>query len=737
MNRAWNFGLGTILLLLFTAFTARGLLTAPPAIISDHDFITERAFTRLAYILGDEMPHPVDSDANDAVRARLIAEIEAMGFTPIIRDDFHCITSWGALSCARVQNVMFWVTAPGDDAIVLASHYDSVAAGPGAADDGSGVAVSLEVAQIIKTRKMSRPVMVLITDGEETGLIGAASFVENDTLAKDIGAIISMEARGNTGRISMFETGTPNGRDIAVLSMKGTKPASSSLIANIYDMMPNGTDVTEFKALDIDVANYAMASDPEFYHTPGDNLANLNRGSLFHMGANALAAVEAYDAQSPGQGDGQWMYTDVVGLFMIKMPQILALPFIIFGGLLSFVAYFSRREGRWITPLLIPPAALFAGVGLAIGLTALVALIRPELYYAAANAWAIRGVQNGAALLGAVAVLTLIGKSVDPLRLAFSGWMWLAGLGAALTLFIPGTAILFALPLLLAAIGGIFALTRRIFSAKVMLAIGALIFAVFSIMTTAVGEVMLFPEHAAPFTVLVVLSFTLIAPLFWRPAMNSRRVKWASSLAGAALSVIFVIAAITVPAYSVYAPRGLSVMHVAVEDGSAHYAVRGTEKLPDAMTVAHDFKVGALDGFYGDHMMADAPNLNMTAPGFEILSDVTNGDSRQISLRISAPQTDMIYAQIKADPLTVKSITINEHKTVGDLNRFRCVGRTCRDLMVTVDMDSAVVDPALTLTGYQYGLGEDSQALLAARPDWALPQHRGDLRIVELTAPLE
>ena len=37
----------------------------------------------------------------------------------------------------------------GKPAVLLACHYDSVAAGPGAADDGAGVATTLEVARAL------------------------------------------------------------------------------------------------------------------------------------------------------------------------------------------------------------------------------------------------------------------------------------------------------------------------------------------------------------------------------------------------------------------------------------------------------------------------------------------------------------------------------------------------------------------------------------------------------------
>ena len=64
-------------------------------------------------------------------------------------------------------------------ALVLTAHYDSVEASPGFGDDGIGVAVWLEVAHLLKQQPPTQPVVFLLTDGEETGLLGAQAFVDN------------------------------------------------------------------------------------------------------------------------------------------------------------------------------------------------------------------------------------------------------------------------------------------------------------------------------------------------------------------------------------------------------------------------------------------------------------------------------------------------------------------------------------------------------------------------------
>src|SRR5690606_26753261 len=96
---------------------------------------------------------------------------EAVGVSP---EEFG-----GAASVGRVHNVSAVIegTAP-TGRIVLAAHYDSVPSGPGAADDGAGVAAILEAARALQAGgPPENDVVLLLTDGEERGLleIGRAS----------------------------------------------------------------------------------------------------------------------------------------------------------------------------------------------------------------------------------------------------------------------------------------------------------------------------------------------------------------------------------------------------------------------------------------------------------------------------------------------------------------------------------------------------------------------------------
>lgn len=61
--------------------------------------------------------------------------------------------------------------------IVVGAHYDSVPAGPGAADDGTGVAIVLAAARYLaELPRRDHPVDFVLFDQEEVGLVGSAVY---------------------------------------------------------------------------------------------------------------------------------------------------------------------------------------------------------------------------------------------------------------------------------------------------------------------------------------------------------------------------------------------------------------------------------------------------------------------------------------------------------------------------------------------------------------------------------
>ena len=142
--------------------------------------------------------------------------------------------------------------------MLVASHYDSVPAGPGASDDGAGVAANLEVARVLQSRRPSRhSIIFLFDEGEEQGLLGAHAFVEAHPWAKEVRAVVNVDARGTSGGSLMFETGSANNWLIEMYVRAVPHPMTSSIYYAVYKLLPNDTDFSVFHPFGYQGFNFA------------------------------------------------------------------------------------------------------------------------------------------------------------------------------------------------------------------------------------------------------------------------------------------------------------------------------------------------------------------------------------------------------------------------------------------------------------------------------------------------
>src|SRR4029434_9642495 len=123
--------------------------------------------------------------------------------------------------------------------------------------------------QVISLRsgpQLAHDVMVVITDGEEAGLLGAAAFVREHAWAKDVGVTLNFEARGTTGRSYMSETG-PGNLDVVRVLRRVRDVSATSLSVTVYRSLPNDTDLSEMAALGKPALNFAFADGVAAYDT--------------------------------------------------------------------------------------------------------------------------------------------------------------------------------------------------------------------------------------------------------------------------------------------------------------------------------------------------------------------------------------------------------------------------------------------------------------------------------------
>ncbi|MDZ4376512.1 MAG: M20/M25/M40 family metallo-hydrolase, partial [Phenylobacterium sp.] len=359
------------------AFSDQLLPESAPIGASPLGFSAERAFADITLMAQE--PHPMGSPANARVRDLLVARMTELGLSPQVRPGVGVRQPRGAadlLIAGLVENVVGIL--PGRDrskpAVAIMSHYDSVPGSPGAADDIMGVAASLEAVRAIKARGTpARDVMLIVTDGEEMGLLGANHFFRRDPLARRVGLVINLEARGSTGRVNMFQTSPRNGELIELFTKTAARPASSSLAVMLYEQMPNDTDLTETLDAGIPGLNYAIIGRLFDYHSATSTPENLDRGSLQDMGTQALAvtAEAAFAPELPGQAPSP-IYSNLFGDTVIAYPVWFGwVLLVVIAIMLAFAVRWARHSGEF------PAADILRGMGaLAFGAIGAVAVLQ-------------------------------------------------------------------------------------------------------------------------------------------------------------------------------------------------------------------------------------------------------------------------------------------------------------------------------------------------------------------------
>jgi hypothetical protein len=202
-----------------------------------------------------------------------------------------------------------------------------VKAGPGAGDSGAGVAAILEIARILRLRPPRNHVVLLLTDGEEAGLLGAQAFVRDHPLASRVDVAVNLDARGSSGPSLMYQTSDGNLQLIRLFAHAVRRPVTGSMFNLVYQRMPNNTDFTIFTDAGIAGFNLAFIGSPRNYHTRNDTVANLDPRSLQHTGDNALALLSALDRTAGSlQSNVDAVYFDVLTVCTIWWPVPWSLP---------------------------------------------------------------------------------------------------------------------------------------------------------------------------------------------------------------------------------------------------------------------------------------------------------------------------------------------------------------------------------------------------------------------------
>lgn len=244
-------------------------------------------------------PHSIfDTEENQLGLQYILSQLHSWGFVEGDRTDIPAYMIQRFMSndddhqAFYLDNIIVHIPAnaaePSGDALMFMGHTDSVPMGSGASDDGVAVATMLEAiryytGQMENGYTISNDLVFCFVNGEEFGMYGSEMFMRefagfNDVLSR-IRFGVNLESRGTSGTLIMFETAANNYNTIRLFSEINRNIFTCSVATMIYDMMPNGTDFSNFKEA-YQGLNFANLGGGENYHTQNDDTAHLGKTYL-------------------------------------------------------------------------------------------------------------------------------------------------------------------------------------------------------------------------------------------------------------------------------------------------------------------------------------------------------------------------------------------------------------------------------------------------------------------------
>ena len=464
----------TLLLLValsLSASTRTGQVGPEPSNADASEFSSARAMGLVEDMAREA--HPPGSPEHTRVRELLLERLRQLGVEPEVQTatsllEFPASTGErdGVAQVATVRNIVARI--PGSNptgAVLITAHYDGRGIAPGAGDDASGVATIVEAVRALLTGPTLRnDIIVLITDAEELGLLGARAFVDQHPWMPEVDLVLSFEMRGGGGPSIMFETNERNGWVVRALKAFDPHPFANSMSYEVYERLTRDTDFTPFKEAGVQGLNFAAIDNAHVYHQVYDSPENLSESTLQHHGVRALEGLRYFanaDLTSVNDANVVFFSVPVLGLVVYDQIWVLAVSFLnlaLFALLLASARRAGSRPSRMALGAVL--SLLLLAATYALGDAAFGWLTRYHAEYGSlqgsafhSEGWYVLGlVFTGLLLVSSLSVVTRrwvapsefqVGAMMIPLLVAVAAgfvaplaamniqWPWAAGLLAA------------------------------------------------------------------------------------------------------------------------------------------------------------------------------------------------------------------------------------------------------------------------------------------------------------------
>lgn len=174
--------------------------------------------------------------------------------------------------------------------VVIGAHHDSVAGAPGANDDASGTATTLELARVLANMPTDTEVRFVTFGAEENGLLGSYAYVDSlsDEERERIVAMFQLDMVGSrdAGELIMY---TVDGEKNLVTDLGAAAGARLSGVVNYGQ--EGRSDHVPFYEAGIPAALFIHAPLEPWYHSPEDTIDKISKDKLKQVAEIVGAAV--------------------------------------------------------------------------------------------------------------------------------------------------------------------------------------------------------------------------------------------------------------------------------------------------------------------------------------------------------------------------------------------------------------------------------------------------------------
>lgn len=673
-------------------------------------FSAARAMKHLDVIAAS--PRPVGSEGHETTKAYLMKTLTDMGLQPQIQKTDTALRFPDApgFAAGSVENVIALIPGTSSTgAVVLNAHYDGAATGPGAADCGSCVIVILETLRVIKGgAPLKNDLIVVFSDAEEVGDLGANAFATQHPWMEDVRLAINYEAMGTGGPAYLYAMNRGNADLVASFTEVAPWKNGNSFIAGIFGLIPEqrlACDLQDYLNRGSAGYGFVFTGNTSAYHTMLDNKQLLDPATVQQLGDNTLALLHHF-----AERDLQHIKTNSEAVFFNIWPgqtvhysADMTFPLAVGSLILLLVAFgVGIRKGDLRSSRVILAAVIFFSTVFFTFITSAVVwhllnITNENLQTSLIGNWAVEWFLAGMLVL-AVSVMTTISlllRRILSYKHQYAGA--LTGFSVLSLLFssvFPAGSYLFTWPVLMGSLVILLPILKRGFSGSVVVN-SAIVLAAAAVPVMLIVPVMIGPN---PFTGLLIrldsltglpllavdtvfaaLLSGLVVPvtgtLFCRRDSVENRWKWMLPVSGLVLTVTLFTIGLSLSGYDSRHPRPESVRYELDADKNTAQWVTGDERPGEWVSrfiSTHDRTLetagSSLLEYWPTTFTGPAGQMELHHPGAELLEDRQTADRRMIRLQFTPQKqgsflnvTIQAGTQINAAQLNGRPLDLEEY----------------------------------------------------------------------------